>query len=328
MKKILFFIVLLFPIESYAKCNSTWEIPALASSSYPNTTLQAKGRVVATIPTSWFRQISQIKRNIDQQSGIHTKLFLCDDSDPNAFAVQKSGQNIVVLTKGMYELIGNDWDAYAALLGHENTHLIRKHGNKREWRGLGITLIKMLGAAAVISMTDDNSFGEGIGLDLVDITGDAFYYSYSRQDEHEADLDGIIYAHKAGYNPHGAIRLHNKLGSASNFLSSHPSSADRITNINSYIENATTTTQTTQHENVSSNNRIGVVVSYNQYYKYYIASKTSLNTVLKGRKVEIDIGKPNLVIGTIERVVGDYFSVLTESNSINETIVGKEVILK
>ncbi len=329
MKKFAF-LILLFPTASYAICEWTWEIPVLANASYANTALQAKGRTVATIPTSWFRQISKIKRDIDRQSGIHTKLFFCNDSEPNALATRESGQNIVMITKGMYELIGNDWDAYAALLGHENTHLIREHGSKRAWRGLGTALIKMLGSAAVISMTDDSSFGEGIGLDLVDIAGDAFYYSYSRQEEHEADLDGIIYAHKAGYNPHGAIRLHTKLNSASDFLSSHPSSADRIANINSYIANATTNNQTTQHATINENltNRIGVVVSYNQHYKYYVASKTSLKKVIKGRKVEIEINDSNLVVGTIERVIGDYFSVLTNSYLINEDIIGKEVMLK
>ncbi len=74
----------------------------------------------------------------------------------------------------------------------------------------------------------------GLAVDLIDT-------AYSREDEREADALGVGYTMSAGYDPHGAIRLHEKLLTASRssllpFLSSHPSGQERIENLKTLIE--------------------------------------------------------------------------------------------
>jgi predicted Zn-dependent protease len=73
-----------------------------------------------------------------------------------------------------------------------------------------------------------------LGADLIDS-------AYSRDQEREADALGIEYMIANKYDPLAAIRLHEKiLNQASGlrlpFLSSHPSSEERINNVKAVIE--------------------------------------------------------------------------------------------
>jgi predicted Zn-dependent protease len=73
------------------------------------------------------------------------------------------------------------------------------------------------------------------------LTADVIDSVYSRDQEREADALGVEYMLANQYDAQGAIRLHELLlESASRFripfLSSHPSSDERITNLRGLIE--------------------------------------------------------------------------------------------
>jgi predicted Zn-dependent protease len=74
----------------------------------------------------------------------------------------------------------------------------------------------------------------GLSVDLIDA-------SYNRDQEREADAQGIDYLLLNNYDPWGAVTLHEKLlqmdrGLRLPFLSSHPSSEERIQNLKTLIE--------------------------------------------------------------------------------------------
>ena len=74
----------------------------------------------------------------------------------------------------------------------------------------------------------------GLGVDLIDA-------SFDRDQEREADALSIDYAIANNYDPWAAIRLHEKFlkidrGLRLPFLSSHPSSEERIKNLKAVIE--------------------------------------------------------------------------------------------
>jgi len=64
---------------------------------------------------------------------------------------------------------------------------------------------------------------------------------YSRVQEKQADVAGMDYMVVAGYNPHGAVELHQMLQEQdkvrpAEFLSSHPSPKNRIIYLNARIQ--------------------------------------------------------------------------------------------
>ncbi len=231
MMKRFFPILLLLPLAAQGNCEKLWDVAELAKIRAEQVTLKSGGQDGVKIPTRWFQGLNIIRQKIDAQSGISTTAYLCDAREPNAFAWREGGQNFVALTVGMYDLIGDDWHAYAALVGHENTHLVKNHGRKRQKREIALTL----GQMALGSILARNEITD----QLTSLAASAFGASYSRDEEREADQYGMIYAHCAGFSPQGAIRLHKKLDSSSNFLSSHPSSKSRISALQSAIAEQT-----------------------------------------------------------------------------------------
>ena len=122
----------------------------------------------------------------------------------------------------------------AAVMGHEIAHALREHGRERASQamaqGIGISvvgaLLRMPGVAQDLSQT------------VLDLT---FNLPNSRTDEVEADRIGVELAARAGYDPHAAVSLWEKMnrtGKAQgpNFLSTHPSHESRISDLRGYSE--------------------------------------------------------------------------------------------
>lgn len=210
------------PVPAAAQFGACWPVAQLAAAPAPQVVLRENRRPVATIPTRWFIAVNHINRRINAVSGVDARFILCASSEPNAFAGYPGGEPFVGLTMGMRELLGDDWHAYAAILGHENAHLVRNHGRKRQQRESVAALGQLLGGALL------SGAGGAVVANSVNLTAQAVTSGYSQEDEHEADRDGMHYAQAAGFDPRGALTLHAKLKSASHFLHSHPSSADRI----------------------------------------------------------------------------------------------------
>ena len=109
---------------------------------------------------------------------------------------------------------------------------MKNHGGKRQKREAGLALGQKLLAPI---LAQNGGVSGGIVSDITALGISAIGASYSRDEEREADKYGMRYAYCAGFSPEGAIRLHRKLDSASNFLSSHPSSRQRIATLHSAI---------------------------------------------------------------------------------------------
>jgi predicted Zn-dependent protease len=84
----------------------------------------------------------------------------------------------------------------------------------------------------------------GLVTSEVEVTAKPTRRRYTAEYKHrilrEADAVGVGYAMSAGYDPYGAVRIHEKLlqasgGSLLPFLSSHPSGEERIENLKAII---------------------------------------------------------------------------------------------
>lgn len=155
----------------------------------------------------------------------HIKLV--NAAEVNAFALPGGPMYV---NRGLVETARNEAEL-AGALAHEMAHVALRHGTHQASKaylaqsGLGILgglLGKSTSTAKVV-----NAVG-GVGLNVA-------FLKFSRDDEYQADLVGAQIMAKAGYDPLAMATLFELLrstqssnpGKVEQFLSDHPSSADR-----------------------------------------------------------------------------------------------------
>lgn len=166
----------------------------------------------------------------DQVKNFAWEFNLVKDNELNAFCMP--GGKIVVY-EGIMNIIGSD-DELAVVLGHEVAHAVAKHSNERlsqqkalEYGGAILGAITQNASATTQSLAN-TVFGLGANYGVM--------LPFSRKHETEADDIGLVLMTIAGYNPDSALTFWQKMsaGSTNNkaeFLSTHPSDATRIANI-------------------------------------------------------------------------------------------------
>jgi predicted Zn-dependent protease len=209
----------------------SWPASGIASNLAEEVRLTGgNGQVLATVNRARVARLVDVVSRIEAAAGISAQLFVVqtEDRQPNALAATgRDGRNKVGITPAMLELLGDDDDAYAALIGHEVAHLTQRHGAERASRqglmqGLGLVATLLAGARGNVNASRVINFG-GILVDR----------SYSREEERDADRLGIGFASAAGYDPQGAVRLFERMASAGRtaplaFLSTHPGGGERL----------------------------------------------------------------------------------------------------
>ena len=152
----------------------------------------------------------------------------------NAFALP-TGQ--LYVTRGLLAL-ANDSSELASVLSHEMAHVIARHAAIREDQARQAALMNRVAT----DLLSDPQLG-ALALAKSKIT----LASFSRAQEFEADGIGVGIAARAGYDPYGAQRFLTSLGlnsqlraksanidpRAPDFLSSHPATPERVTNVQS-----------------------------------------------------------------------------------------------
>ena len=124
-------------------------------------------------------------------------------------------------------------DEIAAIMGHEMAHALREHGRER----ISQAYAQQAGMAILAMVTDMNQKQAAI---LQTATHLGLTLPHGRGQESEADIMGLELLARAGYDPQAAVTLWQKMASANKgappaFLSTHPSSAQRINELNSKI---------------------------------------------------------------------------------------------
>ncbi len=153
------------------------------------------------------------------------KVYVIDKDVINAFALPNG--NIFVY-KGLVDFVKSD-DELAAVLGHEMAHVILRHGaEKISWA----TLAELTGYVLISRVPPEN---RRLAADLYSLgINVAFLLPYSRFQEKEADIVGVLIMMRAGYNPEGAVELWRKMlqkfagKEPPEWLSDHPASKRRL----------------------------------------------------------------------------------------------------
>jgi len=157
----------------------------------------------------------------------------------NAFALP--GGKVAVYT-GILPITRDD-AGLAAVLGHEVAHAIARHGAER----LSQDMLVQVGLAATMTALSnrDPKTVPSVGALLGAGASVGLLLPWGRSQESEADHLGLIYMAKAGYDPHAARDVWVRMAEASKgsgkppeFLSTHPSEATRIKQIEGWLPEA------------------------------------------------------------------------------------------
>ncbi len=161
-------------------------------------------------------------------------IYLIDNPMPNAYAAP---DKTIFISRGMLSLASTE-DDIAAVIAHELVHILNKHHVKQSRRRILPGLLSLPGKAVGKVVNEDignlvNAPIEGIGM--------LYLADYSRDQEEEADIDGVGMLAKAGYDPRSMARILEQLEETStllrgeyatpSFYDTHPSTPDRIVNI-------------------------------------------------------------------------------------------------
>lgn len=156
------------------------------------------------------------------------EFVLFDSPQKNAF-VLPGGQ--VGFYRGLYEISQRD-DWMATVLGHEVGHVTARHAAERYSREIATQTALQVAGATINNQMAMAALGLGaqVGVSL----------PFSREQEAEADIVGIRYMQRAGYDPKQAVPFWQAMNSGGGsrppeFLSTHPDPDNRIERLRAYI---------------------------------------------------------------------------------------------
>jgi predicted Zn-dependent protease len=153
------------------------------------------------------------------------------DDQLNAWAMP--GGKMVVYSGLVVKLKLTD-EELAAIMGHEIAHSLREHARERVSREMAT----QLGVSVAGALLGVGELGTQLGGMLAQVT---FTLPHSRAQEIEADRVGVELAARAGYDPHAAVSVWQKMLQAGGsggpqFLSTHPSPENRLADLKVYAD--------------------------------------------------------------------------------------------
>ena len=148
------------------------------------------------------------------------------------------GGKIAVYT-GMLDITKND-NGLAAVMGHEIAHAVAKHSVERQSRAMALnvgTQIIDIATGGKLSTVNRTTGMNTVGL----ISQIGIMNPFSRKEESEADYLGLIFSSLSGYDIRETIKIWERMKKANKgkeppeFMSTHPSSTNRIKTISGWL---------------------------------------------------------------------------------------------
>ncbi|WP_201556438.1 M48 family metallopeptidase [Psychrobacter sp. 72-O-c] len=217
---------------------SSEQVLDMSAQSYNKSIQQARARGVLDTNSAQLNRLKNVANRLVGQVGVYRpdaakwkwEVHTINSKELNAF-VMPGGK--IMFYSGIIDRLNLTDDEIAAIMGHEMSHALREHSRERLSRqyatqtGIGV-------AASVFGLTQGQA-------DLANLAGDfGISRPHSRTQESEADQMGLELMARAGYNPQAAVTLWQKMQRASQgeppqFLSTHPTSSNRIAQLQSLM---------------------------------------------------------------------------------------------
>lgn len=175
------------------------------------------------------RRCGKAVSRVAEQDDFDWEFIVLDTNIQNAFCLP--GGKVAVYS-GLMKVMKNEAEL-AGIVAHEVAHAIARHGGERMSWGY----LQKLGAVGVALGFNNDTFDSiyGVGSQL------GVMLPFSRSNEYEADLIGLILMAKAGYNPKAAVHFWTRFskGKKATWIgtvtSTHPCDADRIQHLQNHM---------------------------------------------------------------------------------------------
>ncbi len=209
---------------------------------------EVKSKSKISTNKEWTDMLNRVAPRIAKASGenFQWEWMLIESPEVNAWCMP--GGKMAVYT-GIMPVLKNE-AALAAVLGHEVAHATKRHGKEQYARamkqniwGVAAGLVTVAGGQ-LFCKTDTCRTLTTLGGAAAGFAIQFFSMKYSRDDETEADEFGQEYMARAGYNPEENIELWKRMNAANKgkappeFMSTHPSDANRQANLRKWLPRA------------------------------------------------------------------------------------------
>lgn len=205
---------------------------ALGRKETPKLTKQFGGEYEDTTIRQYVTDVGRRLARTTEIKDLPYKFTVLNSPVVNAFALPGG---FVFISRGLLALASNEAEI-ASVLGHELGHVNARHTAERLSQGM----LAQIGATVLSAATGSRIVG-----DLASFGAQAYVKGFSRSQEFEADMLGVRYMSRAGYDPDASVaflktlRQHSQLEAKMmglppgkvdefNIMSTHPRTVERV----------------------------------------------------------------------------------------------------
>ncbi len=176
--------------------------------------------------TRYINLVGKTIADVSDRPNLDFHFAILNSQDQNAFAAPGG---FIFVTIGLLKTLKNEAEL-AGVLAHEIAHITQKHMLETIRRG---ALLSNVSEVTLAAMNKDPKMFSNV---IDEITDKLFTKGLDKDKEYEADVYGVEFAYRAGYNPAGLRdylkTLRSQEGHAnSRFFTTHPSTGTRISKI-------------------------------------------------------------------------------------------------
>jgi len=194
----------------------------------PEVEKQMKGRIANHTLQSYIDTVGQKIARVCHRPDLEYHFVALNHESLNALALPGG---YIFITRGMLQKLTTEAQL-AAILAHEVVHVVARDTSAALSR---MHAMNLLVAGLALGRTP------GGAVRMAELTRIFLVLRYSREDEKEADLNGLDYMVRAGYNPRGMVETMQILQKENTarpieFFSTHPSPRNRLEYITEKIQ--------------------------------------------------------------------------------------------
>jgi predicted Zn-dependent protease len=179
------------------------------------------GRIEDEALQEYIDGVGQRIARVSQKPKLEYHFVALNHKSVNALALPGG---YLFVTRGMLENLETEAQL-AGVLAHEIVHVVARDTANMMSKEIGINML-MVGAAVVSSASREVMTSAQVAHMIVGL-------QYSKSDERQADLGGMKYMVRAGYDPQGMVETmemfeSRRTDTLDDFLSTHPSPTNRV----------------------------------------------------------------------------------------------------